>query len=128
MEPEHELFPLEELEMTNMEIENPYDKLFEKFNSLINQLKDGTPKSKEKIAELIGKANTILTRLDAVTRQLIEDGLITQTDVKTIVMKILELRNILDNLTNMNKGGKKRKSKKSKKRNSKKRRRKSMKR
>ena len=114
MDLEHELFPLEELEMTNMEIENPYDQLFKKFNSLINQLKDGTPKSKEKIAELIGKANTILTQLDAVTRQLIEDRLITQTDVKTIVMKILELRNILDNLTN--KGGKKRKSKKSKKR------------
>ena len=126
MDLEHELFPLEELEMTNMEIENPYDQLFKKFNSLINQLKDGTPKSKEKIAELIGKANTILTQLDAVTRQLIEDRLITQTDVKTIVMKILELRNILDNLTN--KGGKKRKSKKSKKRKSKKRRRKSMKR
>ena len=42
MDLEHELFPLEELEMTNMEIENPYDQLFKKFNSLINQLKDGT--------------------------------------------------------------------------------------
>lgn len=125
MDEENELFSLEELEMTNMEIENPYDKLFEKINSLINQLKDGTPKSKEKMAELFGKANTILTQFDTVTRQLIEDGL-TQEDVQPIVLKIMELRNILDNLTN--KGGKKRKSKKSKKRNSKKRRRKSMKR
>lgn len=126
MNEENELFPLEELEMTDMKIENPYDQLFEKINSLINQLKDGTPKSKEKMAELIGKANTILTEFDTVTRQLIEDELITQTDIQTIVMKIMELRNILDNLTN--KGGKKRKSKKSKKRKSKKRRRKSMKR
>jgi hypothetical protein len=82
--------------------------------------------------QLVVQANTILTKLDRVTRELIKDGLINQEDVQPIVLKIMELRNILGNtiseLTNMNKGGKKRKSKKSKKRKSKKRRRKSMKR
>jgi hypothetical protein len=68
------------------------------------------------MAELIGKANTILTQFDTVTSQLIEDELITQEDLQLIVLKIMELRNILDNLTN--KGGKKRKSKKSIKRKS----------
>lgn len=67
-------------------------------------------KSKEKIAELIGKANTILTQLDAVTRQLTQIGL-PQGVLQPTVLQIMALRNILDNtilkLTNMNKGGKK---------------------
>lgn len=53
MDEENELlFSKEELEepqdkqtdFDELQIENPYDQLFKKFNSLINQLKDGTPK------------------------------------------------------------------------------------
>jgi hypothetical protein len=131
----HELFSAEELEESgnfdDIQIENPFNTYFLELNSLINQLKDGTSKTDAEIMQLVVQANTILTKLDKITNKLFNNGL-PLSILQPIVMQIMEKKNILDNtifeLTNKNKGGKKRKSKKSKKRKSKKRRRKSMKR
>ena len=92
------LFSPEELEgskdmqpdFDKVQIKSSYDQLFEEFNSLIEQLKDDTPKSKEKIIQLINKAKTILTQLNRVTTQLITDRVINQEDVQPIVLKIME--------------------------------------
>jgi hypothetical protein len=87
---EEKLIPLEEEEINFNEqeidnlktmgiTENPYDKVFNEYNPLINRLKDGTRKSIGEIVHLVDESYTLLNLYKDITQKLFEDGIIDKT-------------------------------------------------